>query len=118
MIDGTMNAEKMGISNRKTVFQLIRNVPDISRKELSESTGLDPSTISRIVSSFRKQGYVQETGLNRSTSPGRSSVRLSVIKEAAISYLISLGVEKTILGLGFLDQSVQRIRRIRDAQRL
>ncbi len=109
MIDGTMNAEKMGISNRKTVFQLIRNVPDISRKELSESTGLDPSTISRIVSSFRKQGYVQETGLNRSTSPGRSSVRLSVIKEAAISYLISLGVEKTILGLGFLDHSVQRI---------
>ncbi len=109
MRDATMNAEKMGISNRKAVFQLIRNTPEISRKELSESTGLDPSTISRIVSSFRRQGYVRETGINRSETPGRSSIRLSVIKEAAISYLISLGVEKTILGLGFLDHTVQKI---------
>jgi len=109
MRDATMNAEKMGISNRKAVFQLIRNAPDISRKRLSESTGLDPSTISRIVSSFRRQGYVKEAGVNRSESPGRSSIRLSVVKEAAVSYLISLGVEKTILGLGFLDHTIEKI---------
>lgn len=105
----SMNAEKMGLSNRAAIFRLIRSQPNICRKALSEKTGLDPSTITKIISNFIQSGFVKESGVNRSDSPGRSSIRLSVVKEAAISFLVSIGVEKTHLSLGFLDHSFQPI---------
>jgi predicted NBD/HSP70 family sugar kinase len=104
-----MNAEKMGISNRKAVFQLIRRRPNISRKELAKFTGLDPSTITRIIAFFLEQGFVMESGVNRSEMPGRSSIRLAVVKEAVSSFIVSLGVEKTIIALGFLDHSLKPV---------
>ena len=79
----SINAEKMGLSNRLTLLNLIRTTPGISRRELARSAGLDPSTVTKIISALLEKGLVEESGLRTAVSPGRKSVMLTVAREGA-----------------------------------
>jgi predicted NBD/HSP70 family sugar kinase len=100
-----INAPKMGKSNRLLILNLIRSNPGITRRILSRLTGLDPSTVTNIIFSLLSEGLVQEEGAMQSTKPGRKSISLKVVKEAAISINLVFGTQQCVLGLGYLDNS-------------
>ena len=103
----SINAEKMGLSNRLTLLNLIRTTPGISRRELARSAGLDPSTVTKIISALLEKGLVEESGLRTAVSPGRKSVMLTVAREGAAALVAELGVESTRIAVGYLDASLE-----------
>ncbi len=102
-----MNAPRMGITNKLLLFNLIRNNPMITRRTLSQLTSLDPSTVTKIVFSLLERGLVKEEGANSSKKPGRRSIALKVVKDAAISINLVFGPLRSFLGLGYLDNSYE-----------
>ena len=105
----TFNAEKMGLSNKRILLNLIRTRPGISRRELSEITGLDPSTVTKIIQKLTRLGLVKESGVKRNDLPGRNSIALCVEKKAAIAVVAGVGLEKTHFSLAYFDHSVQPV---------
>jgi predicted NBD/HSP70 family sugar kinase len=101
----SINAEKMGLSNRLTLLNLIRTTPGVSRRELARLAGLDPSTVTKIITSLLEKGLVIEHGVRDADHPGRKSIMLRVSREAATALVAEIGVEKTRIARGFLDAS-------------
>lgn len=102
-----INAPKMGKSNKLLIFNLIRAHPGVSRRTLSQITSLDPSTVTKILFSLLSDGLVKEEGSNASQRPGRRSISLGVVKDAAISINLVFGTQRSFLGLGYLDNSFE-----------
>ncbi len=107
MKSNTINAEKMGKSNKRVIFEILRKSKRITRKEIADVTGLNPSTVTNIISDFKKRGFIEETGTNVNASPGRRSINLKVVKESAAALIVVLGVENTEVALGFMDNSFE-----------
>jgi len=105
----TINSESMGRSNRLAILNLIRRYPGISRRDLVEMTGLNPSTVTNIVFDLMKSGFVEEGGKNTTNKPGKRRVNLLPAKSAACAILIKIGVENTQIGLGYLNNDFERI---------
>ncbi|BBJ27300.1 ROK family transcriptional regulator [Athalassotoga saccharophila] len=105
----TMNSESMGRSNRLAILDLIRKYPGISRRDLVEMTGLNPSTVTNIVFDLMENGFVEEGGKNASNKPGKRRVNLLPSKNAASAILIKIGVENTQIGLGYLNNDFERV---------
>ena len=103
----SINAEKMGLSNRLTLLNLIRTTPGVSRRELARLAGLDPSTVTKIIASLLEKGLVVEQGVRDADHPGRKSIMLRVHREAAVALIAEIGVEKTRIATGFLDASFE-----------
>ncbi len=103
----SINAEKMGLSNRLTLLNLIRTTPGVSRRELARLAGLDPSTVTKIIASLLEKGLVVEHGVRDADHPGRKSIMLRVHREAAVALIAEIGVEKTRIATGFLDASFE-----------
>ena len=102
----TYNAEKMGQSNKKVVLNMIRFYPGISRRDLAEAVGLDPSTVTKIIRDLQKRDWVREVGLDGHVHPGRPAIKLEAVGKAATTLVISMAVQRTCIGLGHLDNSV------------
>src|SRR6056297_681522 len=107
MTNRPLNATKMGISNKLTLLNMIRNVPGITRKELSKKTGLNPSTITNIINYLKERQLLFEMGKKKNENPGRNSIRLFANKEHAKVLLVKVGVEKLHFGIGYLDNSYE-----------
>ena len=105
----TLNSESMGRSNRLTILNLIRKYPGISRKRLVKITGLNPSTITKIVFELMEKKFVEEGGKGVKNGPGRKTVNLFPSKGAATSIIAKIGVESTQIGLGYLDNTFRCI---------
>ncbi len=103
----SINAEKMGLSNRLTLLNLIRTTPGVSRRELARLAGLDPSTVTKIIASLLEKGLVIEHGVRDADHPGRKSIMLRVYRSAAVALIAEIGVEKTRIAKGFLDASFE-----------
>jgi predicted NBD/HSP70 family sugar kinase len=103
----SINAEKMGLSNRLTLLNLIRTTPGVSRRELARLAGLDPSTVTKIIASLLEKGLVIEHGVRDADHPGRKSIMLRVHRDAAVALIAEIGVEKTRIAKGFLDASFE-----------
>lgn len=103
----SINAEKMGLSNRLTLLNLIRTTPGVSRRELARLAGLDPSTVTKIITSLLEKGLVIEHGVRDADHPGRKSIMLRVYRDAAVALIAEIGVEKTRIAKGFLDASFE-----------
>ena len=103
----TYNAEKMGQSNKKTVLNMIRFYPGISRRDLAEAVGLDPSTVTKIIRDLQKRNWVREVGLDGHFHPGRPAIKLEIVKEVAVSFVVELTVQRICIGRGYLDNSVE-----------
>lgn len=104
-----INAERMGYSNKLMVFNIIRYSPGISRNEITKVTGLDKSTVTKITYELISRGLVEEGERKSSRSPGRKPIRLEAAKGIAASIIVKVGVEKTIVGLGFLNNFIEKI---------
>ena len=103
----SINAEKMGLSNRLTLLNLIRTTPGVSRRELARLAGLDPSTVTKIIAALLEKGLVIEHGVRDADHPGRKSIMLRVHRDAAVALVAEIGVEKTRIAKGFLDASFE-----------
>jgi N-acetylglucosamine repressor len=104
-----MNSESMGRSNRLVILSLIRKYPGISRRELAKMTGLNPSTVTNIIFDLIEKGFVQEGEKGFSGKPGKRRVSLFPSKEAATAIIAKIGIENTQIGLGYLDNSFEKI---------
>jgi predicted NBD/HSP70 family sugar kinase len=102
----TYNAEKMGQSNKRVVLNMIRFYPGISRRDLAEAVGLDPSTVTKIIRDLQKKGWVREVGLDGHFHPGRPAIKLEIVKEVAISFVVEMTEQRICIGRGYLDNSV------------
>ena len=91
----TYNAEKIGQSNKRVVLNMIRFHPGISRRDLAEAVGLDPSTVTKIIRALQKRGWVRETGRDGHFHPGRPAIKLEVAGEVAVSLVIEMAVQRT-----------------------
>lgn len=101
------NAERMGHTNRLTLLNMIRHHPGISRRELAVASGLDPSTVTKVISLFLDQGLVEETGEKKSSGAGRRSVCLAVRRAGGVAVAVKVGVERTAMARGYLDNSYE-----------
>ncbi len=88
---------------------MVRYSPGITRKELAVKTGLNPSTVTNIINFLKDRELLFETGKKKSENPGRNSVKLLANKNKAKVFLVKLGVEKSQLGIGYLDNSYEVI---------
>ena len=101
------NAERMGHNNRLTLLNMVRHHPGISRRELAVASGLDPSTVTKVISLFLDQGLVEETGEKKSSGAGRRSVCLAVRHTGGVAVAVKVGVERTAMARGYLDNSYE-----------
>lgn len=103
----SINALKMGVSNKIIIMDLIRYEPGITRREIAARTGLNPSTVTNIINSLKEMNFVFETGKKSTQNPGRNSIKLGIMKEAASVFVFHINVEDTIFGIGYMDNSVE-----------
>ena len=103
----SINALKMGVSNKIIILDLIRYEPGITRREIANRTGLNPSTVTNIINSLKEKHFVFETGKKSTSNPGRNSIKLGIVKEAASVFVFYISVEETIFGIGNMDNSVE-----------
>lgn len=104
-----ITAEKMGYTNKLALLEAIRRQPGVSRLALAQHVGLDPSTVSKIVTTLVDQGLVKELGARHTGAPGRRSIMLSVVPDAAVVLAVSIGAERTKIALGKFDCSVEEL---------
>ncbi len=109
----TINSESMGRSNKLAILSLIRKYPGISRREIVEMTGLNPSTVTHIVFDLIEKKFVQEGEKGFSGKPGKRRVSLLPSKAAATAIIAKIGIENTQIGLGYLDNSFENVYEIK-----
>lgn len=86
--------------NRIKVLDLIRVQEGISRKELSEITGLTPAAITGIVKELMELGLVGERGLG-SSHGGRKPVSLAL--NSGVAHVIGVEISNGCISYGFTD---------------
>jgi len=104
-----INAERMGYSNKLMVFNLIRYYSGISRNEISKLTGLDKSTVTKITYDLISKNLIEEGDRKSSKGVGRKPIKLEAAKGVAASIIVKVGVEKTVVGLGYMNNSINKI---------
>ncbi|MGC9384705.1 MAG: ROK family transcriptional regulator [Kosmotogaceae bacterium] len=108
-----LNVEAVGISNKKLVLNLIRK-GEITRRDISKISGLNPSTVTKIVKFLIESKLCFELGRKKSkNSVGRKAINLSVNPKAYQSLIVRIGVQKTEIGRGYFDGSVEILETIR-----
>lgn len=77
-------------ANRQLIIQLILSNENMSRIELSNQTGLSPSTVSSLVSELLDQGILVENGV-RVVTAGRSRTELQINPQLGIVAVAEIG---------------------------
>lgn len=85
--------------NAGLVFHGIREAPHISPQALSRATGVDPGTISIILSRFERDGLVRRTVSAPTGRSGRPGTLLAIDEDALTLAGIAVGVEEILLVL-------------------
>ncbi len=99
----TMTPSKIGNYNKKMIFDMVRRYPGISRRDISKLTGMDPSTVTRIVSSLIKAGYLKEVGEKTGKGRGRKAVNLAVNSLPVSGIIVLVGAQVSKIGIAFFD---------------
>jgi predicted NBD/HSP70 family sugar kinase len=103
-------AADLKISNRKTVYRLIRQQGGLSKAEISRITGISPPTVLKIIDYFSSFGLVAETGAGIS-SVGRRPQLLRAVPDAAYTLGALFDGRRLSLGLVDLAGDVKAVRR-------
>lgn len=82
-------------TNEMRFLHLIRDRQPVSRTDLARQTGLQPGTVSLVVSRLLRSGFVYEADEVPSNG-GRRAVNLQVNAEKAYALGISIGVRETV----------------------
>ncbi|PLV58783.1 ROK family transcriptional regulator [Thermotoga sp. KOL6] len=101
------NSPRIKILNKKSILKVIHENHPISRSDISEITGLTPSSVTRLTKELIDEGYIKETGTIGKNTPGRRRVLLDLKKEAFLSLVFDVGVNITTYGIGFFDGEVE-----------
>jgi predicted NBD/HSP70 family sugar kinase len=90
-MSGRLNSNLVRRVNRSRLFHALRERPGLSQRELSESTGLDPSTVSNIIRELKAERLVVGT---RRQAPerltGRPEIDLRLSEDAGVFVGIQL----------------------------
>jgi len=97
---------KFKISNKLRILNAIRFEPGITRNVISERTGLDSSTVTKLVNEMKKKRMIYEKGVVLSKL-GRHSKKLFVNKDFSKSLVVDLGVTHSLVGLSYFDGTVE-----------
>ncbi|PLV57610.1 ROK family transcriptional regulator [Thermotoga sp. SG1] len=101
------NSPRIKILNKKTILKVVHENHPLSRSDISEITGLTPSSVTRLTKELIDEGYIREIGTMGKNSPGRRRVLLDLKKEAFLSLVFDIGVNITTYGIGFFDGEVE-----------
>ncbi len=99
----------MKIFNERLILRTIIENENLTRIELSRTTKLTPSTVSRIVSDLVEKGFVEESGQIQINAVGRRGTKLSTTRKFCTSVVFNVGVEQTEAAVGYLDKSVENV---------
>ncbi|ABQ46975.1 ROK family protein [Thermotoga petrophila RKU-1] len=92
--------------NKLRVLNTIRFEPGVTRNMISEKTGLDPSTVTKLVNEMKRKRMIYEKGILPSKL-GRHSKRLYVNRDFSKAIVVDLGVTHSIVGISFFDGTVE-----------
>ncbi len=95
--------------NERLILSIIIENGPLSRIELSKLTKLTPSTVSRIVSSLQERGFIEESERVQTNQVGRKAIKILATKEFCSSVIFNVGVEKTEVAVGYLDNSTEKV---------
>lgn len=88
-------------------MKVIHEEHPISRADISTTTGLTPSSVTRLTKELLDEGYIKEIGTIGKSTPGRRRVLLDLRKEAFLSLVFDVGVNITTYGIGYFDGEVE-----------
>ncbi len=100
------NSPWIKVLNKRNILKIVHENRPVSRSEISEITGLTPSSVTRITKELIEEGFVQEIGSEGKNSPGRRRILLDIKNEAFLSLVFDVGVNVTTYGLGYFDGTV------------
>ncbi|MCD6551350.1 ROK family transcriptional regulator [Thermotoga sp.] len=101
------NSPRIKILNKKNILKVIHENHPLSRSDISEITGLTPSSVTRLTKELIDEGYIREIGTMGKSTPGRRRVLLDLKKGAFLSLVFDIGVNITTYGIGFFDGEVE-----------
>ncbi len=100
--------------NKAVVFQMIRSSSPISRAAIARKTKMSPATVSRIVQELNDQGFVKETKLQTTSSPGRKAILLELDQTSVLT--VGIELDKSEFKIGIVDFDGRMIHK-RDVKR-
>src|SRR5699024_10984662 len=100
-------------TNVHEIISEIINHPEISRSEISHSTGINKATVSAVVKKLIDQAYVVETGTgSASTSGGRKPILLKINKKSGVSISFDIRFDKVSYMVNHLNGDVIEVNSI------
>lgn len=106
MLKRKLDSENVGKLNRKLTLQLLRKSLVTTRRDLAILSGLNPSTVTKIIREFLSSGLCTEENAEQTDKIGRKATELRLNRKAYISLVVDIGVEETFIGKGFFDGRV------------
>ncbi|MEW5976841.1 MAG: ROK family transcriptional regulator [Acidobacteriota bacterium] len=109
----TANHKILRDINELIVLNVVRERQPISRVAISEVTGLEEGTVSRIVQRFLNKGMVYEAGVGQSTPAGGRKPRflhINPTKSCAIG--VDIGAFETLLALSDFNGHLQHLKKL------
>lgn len=112
MVKKGFDTGRLGKSNRKLTIDLLRREECTTRRDLAALSGLDPSTITKIIRDFLEKGYCKELSTEDTGSIGRKATILKLNQSALKSVVLKIGVEVTEIGIGYFDGHVEIVKKM------
>lgn len=91
-------------NNKKQIYQLIEDVPGISRTKIAEQLKLSKTTVSALVDELVQEDFVIDEGASESSRQGRKPNSLAV--NSSLNYVIVLNWHKDNLEIALVDSAM------------
>ncbi|OAA31693.1 hypothetical protein AT15_02375 [Kosmotoga arenicorallina S304] len=118
MVRAKHNYKNLAKINRKLVLNLLRRESLTNRKALAKLSGLDPSTITKIIREFMNRNLCIETQPEISGKVGRRTIGLKLSKNAYKSVVVRVGVQVTEVAVGYFDGSIEHVDTVRSVNNI
>ena len=105
-----MNMEQVKRKNRAAILNHLMEVGPVSRKELSEATGLTAAAVTQICNSLIEKKIMTELGTAESNGVGRKKVLVDIDYDYAYLYAINIEPESVVIALSNLKGDAKEIR--------
>lgn len=106
------NSSKVKELNKKIILKTIQDNEEVTRAELVKMTGLAPSSVTRLTRELIQEGYLIESGVIYRNFPGRNGIKLKLNSNKWKTLAFDVGVNETIVGVGFFDSNVEVLEKI------
>jgi len=106
------NSTKVKELNKKIILKTIQDAGEITRTEIVKITGLAPSSVTRLTRELIQEGYLIESGVVYRRFPGRNGIKLRLNSNKWKMLAFDVGVNETIVGVGFFDSNVEILEKI------